>query len=271
VSTATDDQAQLAWEARAGRFAAAAAFGAALLPLIGNLLLGLSLAQDAEGSASLVLGADENAGLVIASGVVNALGALLLAVPLVYLLRAAGARRSETPSVIGPLAIGASALAAAAIVLDAVLLADLAAGFGGAADRSADAATELVTGSAYGTVFQVRLGLAGVLGVVVLLTSLNAMRAGLLSRFMGVMGIAVGVFYVASLFPLGVSPVLIQLFWLVALGLLLTNRWPGGRGPAWERRIADQSAAEADREDGEREGEPERPRPASRKRKRRAR
>lgn len=291
MSTATDDQAQLGWEARAGRFAAVAAFAAALLPLIGNLLLGLSLEQDAEGSAALILGADENAALVIAAGIVGALGALVLPVPLVYLLRAARARRPRTPSTIGPLAIGASVLAAAAIAIDAVLLADLASGFGGAADRSPEAATELVTGSAYATVFQIRLGLSGVLGVAVLLTSLNAMRAGLLSRFMGIMGIAVGVFYVASLIPqVGVSPVLIQLFWLVALGLLLTNRWPGGRGPAWERveaipwptaadraqeqrdervgeaqRIADRSAAESDREGGD---ETERARPASRKKRR---
>jgi hypothetical protein len=58
--------------------------------------------------------------------------------------------------------------------------------------------------------------------------SLNAMRAGLLSRFMGILGIFVGVLLVI---PIGVQ--ILQLFWFAALGLLFLDRWPGGRGPAW--------------------------------------
>jgi hypothetical protein len=33
--------------------------------------------------------------------------------------------------------------------------------------------------------------------------------------------------------PLLPSPV-VQIFWLGAMGVLFMNRWPGGRGPAWE-------------------------------------
>ena len=63
-----------------------------------------------------------------------------------------------------------------------------------------------------------------------MLVSVNAMRAGLLSRFMGILGIIAG--------PLVVIPILpaarfIQLFWIVALGVLFLGRWPNGRGPAW--------------------------------------
>jgi hypothetical protein len=60
--------------------------------------------------------------------------------------------------------------------------------------------------------------------------ALNAMRAGLLSRFMGILGIIVGAMMVLPLLP---SPV-VQIFWLGALGLLFLGRWAGGRGPAWE-------------------------------------
>src|SRR5205823_7093693 len=68
-------------------------------------------------------------------------------------------------------------------------------------------------------------------GLGTVLVSLNAMRAGLLSRFMGVLGIILGVLFVL---PLIASPI-IQLFWLLALGLLFLGNWPGaGRGPAWE-------------------------------------
>jgi hypothetical protein len=67
------------------------------------------------------------------------------------------------------------------------------------------------------------------LGFALVLIGVNAMRAGLLSRVMGILAIVVGVLSVlfqgAGLFA-GV--------WLVALGSLLLNRWPGQRGPAWE-------------------------------------
>jgi hypothetical protein len=64
------------------------------------------------------------------------------------------------------------------------------------------------------------------------LISLNAMRAGLLSKFMGVLGVVVGGLLVLPLLPGGQSTV--QIFWVAALGLLFLDRWPAGRGPAWE-------------------------------------
>ena len=43
------------------------------------------------------------------------------------------------------------------------------------------------------------------------------MRVGLLTRFMGVLGIIVGVLFIV---PLGSSLPIVQAFWLVALGVL---------------------------------------------------
>ena len=58
-------------------------------------------------------------------------------------------------------------------------------------------------------------------------TCLHAMRVGLLTRFMGTLGMALGVSIVlVALFPL--------LLYVVALGLLFVGRLPGGRPPAWE-------------------------------------
>lgn len=76
------------------------------------------------------------------------------------------------------------------------------------------------------------VGLAGLMAIALALViiSLNAMRAGLLSRFMGILGIIAGVLQILPLAPVPV----VQLFWLGALGLLFLGRWPGGRGPAWE-------------------------------------
>jgi hypothetical protein len=65
--------------------------------------------------------------------------------------------------------------------------------------------------------------------------------------------------------PLGVQ--IVQLFWFAALGLLFLDRWPGGRGPAWQTGEAipwpgaQQQREEIERRRAEREGllEPEEP------------
>ena len=59
---------------------------------------------------------------------------------------------------------------------------------------------------------------------------LNAMRIGLLTRFMGVLGIICGALIVLPL----LSPLpIVQTFWLGALAALLAWRWPNGVPPAW--------------------------------------
>ena len=56
------------------------------------------------------------------------------------------------------------------------------------------------------------------------------MRVGLLTRFMGVLGMIVGALFII---PLGSSLPIVQAFWLVALGVLFLGRWPAGMPPAW--------------------------------------
>jgi hypothetical protein len=67
-------------------------------------------------------------------------------------------------------------------------------------------------------------------GLVVVLISLNAMRAGLLTRFMGILGVIVGVLLVL---PIGSPLPVIQAFWFMGLALLISGRWPGGMPGAW--------------------------------------
>jgi hypothetical protein len=59
---------------------------------------------------------------------------------------------------------------------------------------------------------------------------LNAMRVGLLTRFMGILGIIVGILFVVPLAP---GPPIVQSFWLGALAALFAGRWPRGLPPAW--------------------------------------
>ncbi|MEN3281081.1 MAG: hypothetical protein V7607_2221, partial [Solirubrobacteraceae bacterium] len=67
------------------------------------------------------------------------------------------------------------------------------------------------------------------LGFAFVLISLNAMRVGLLTRFMGVLGIIVGVTFVLPLDQQGI----IRVFWLGALGVLFLGRMPSGMPKAW--------------------------------------
>jgi hypothetical protein len=80
---------------------------------------------------------------------------------------------------------------------------------------------------------------------------------------------------------------ILQLFWFAALGMLFLDRWPGGRGPAWQTGEAipwpgaAEQREEIERRRAEREGlieappEPEaeaaEPRPKSRKRRKKQR
>jgi hypothetical protein len=75
------------------------------------------------------------------------------------------------------------------------------------------------------------IGLASLaLGMGWVVICLNAMRLGLLTRFMGVLGVICGALIVLPI----LSPLpIVQTFWLGAMAVLLAGRWPGGAPPAW--------------------------------------
>ncbi|HZL47392.1 MAG TPA: hypothetical protein VFC30_00075 [Solirubrobacteraceae bacterium] len=67
---------------------------------------------------------------------------------------------------------------------------------------------------------------AGMIGAMV-----GVMRVGLLTRWVGVLGIFTGILI---FFPLGGATLeVVPAFWMVAMGLLFAERWPGGDPPAW--------------------------------------
>ena len=61
------------------------------------------------------------------------------------------------------------------------------------------------------------------------LVSLNAMRVGLLTKFMGYLGIIAGILTIIPLVPIPI----VEAYWLLALAYLLSGRWPSGVPPAW--------------------------------------
>ena len=271
---------QLEWEARWAKPAAAAAFTYAVLSLAGNVYVSAGLENRPEpgDEREFMQALDTESGVFVASAVVQAVAVAILALALVYLYGAVKARRPETPTIALYLAVGGPVLLAIASVLSQLDRIDNAEQFLASGARTEERAEDLlVERSALGLGF----GLAGSLsfGFALVLLNVNAMRAGIESRFMGVMGVIVGALPVlASLLPIA-SGGIVQLFWVVALGFLFLGRWPGGRGPAWEtgeaipwpsaadRRL--ESAGHAEPQSEPAVVEPEQPASAKRKKKRR--
>jgi hypothetical protein len=173
---------------------------------------------------------DDHAAAIIGSSVARALGFLAIGVALTYLGHATAARRSQLPRPalylpwVGAVVLAVQALLSAFGTNAAVH--DFLDG-----QRTVDAARDL-TGNGLLVLGSI-LDLAGrlALGGAFVLVCLNAMRAGLLTRFMGVLGIIVGALLVI---PLGSPLPIVQVFWLLALGALILGYWPSGLPPAWE-------------------------------------
>jgi hypothetical protein len=172
------------------------------------------------------------------SAILQAIGVGLLAIPLYYLFRAAEARspnmRGQLVGVViaGPIFLsvasvltGISSLHAADdFVTNSVpkLVGELG------SEHADDLATEALDNASL-RALAAGFGIGGQLGLVVgmVYTVLHAMRTGLLTRFWGSLGMALGV---VSFFP---QLLPFTLLWFVYLGLLISGRLPRGRPPAW--------------------------------------
>jgi hypothetical protein len=278
--------AQLEWERRAGRWAAAAGFLSAVC-LVANTVLvqAVVLQERPTQDRGVLLAIDEYSGAFLASSFVQGLNYLGLGVVLWFLFKVTRYRREELPAwfiwlvYIGPVLF---AVATVLSTLDRLDIAEQFASSGETQGRAGERRAENLLEDR--APVSVALGAAGTLALAfsLVLVSLNAMRAGVLSRFLGIIGIIVGVLYVIPVFG---GPLIVQIFWLGALGAVFLGYWPGGRGEAWEtgtavhwpsaaerRReaLGAQMATEVEDQEGEPEPDEEEPeRPAPRRRKRR--
>ncbi|MEA2359715.1 MAG: hypothetical protein QOI62_2975 [Solirubrobacteraceae bacterium] len=245
-------QETLAWEAEHRKRAAYAAFAAAGLTLIGDIVTGLSraigrhddraltlvdtLRRAAEGQpippgrlSAQAMDLGHNVPGEIAGVVLFCLGTLLLYPVIAFLFRATRARRPQLPQL--ALILGAAGTVAYAVGRTVAEVAQFlrARDFVHAADQTNSAANAALSSSAtlVGQLFWEVGGLALAFGFVMI--ALNAMKVGLLTRFMGVLGAIVGATFVLQLD----QPGILRMFWLGALGLVLLGRWPGGIPPAW--------------------------------------
>jgi MFS family permease len=276
----------LAEEAAGRQRAGFAALGAALLTILGVILTTLgqpsasqfddkivtvvdAMGRSANGQpippgriSAYAVEVGQHPAVPILGAILYGLGSLAIFFAIAYLFRATRARRPGMPQIalilaaVGSVGFGIGrAVAEIARYLGAH-------SFVSAADKTNSAASDALspTATLVGQLIWETSALA--LGFGIAIISLNAMRVGLLTRFMGVLGVIVGV-AVAPILPIDQQGI-IRVFWLAALGMLFLGRLPGGRPKAWatgepepwptQQQLREQRAAmqaEADAAEGE--------------------
>lgn len=308
AETTTEDV--LRWEARQGPRAAVAAVASALL-VIGSGIATAALFNDAPVSGlsdSLARAGkaggvgdlpslrtpyyeyyDDRAASVLLTAVARGLGFVAVAFMLVYLGLAVRNRSAAFRKLWIYVSLAGGLLGAIATIMFTVGTSSQISSFldgPRTVDRAADIgdSSVLITAQLIGIPGTQAIGVASLaLGLGWVVICLNAMRVGLLTRFMGVLGIICGALIVLPI----LSPLpIVQTFWLGAMALLLLGRWPNGVPPAWSTGEAQpwpsqKEVRDARRRGAEPEPEPEpepetragdgRQHPSSRKKKRKRR
>jgi hypothetical protein len=236
---------QLKWEARTSQPTAIFAFGAAVLTLVAfSIQAGWLGGKDIDEQFQIV---HANTGRYLAASALDAVAMLLFGIVLYFLFRAVRSRRPELLSVTLP-------AAAIGVVLYAITRIGGAINFISLSDdfdkykippdvskitnpqKYLEAVSPLEHAKHLArTGFPVVITYVGAFATLLIASAIvlicfNGMRAGLFSRFMGILGVVVAGL---TIFGAGPPPIIFP-FWLGALGVLLLGRWPGGRGPAWD-------------------------------------
>jgi hypothetical protein len=220
--------AELETERRRGRLAAVAAVVGAV-SLYVSVAWSQSVYPDApDNKADKLRYFDRHASDIIGAAAVQTLAMLMLAVVALHLYRATRARRPDEPLVVAVMGVYGPVLLALVTIVAAVAQVKIAGDF---ADRSAQtiaAAENALEDPALLVPRYAGISAALALAFWLVKGSLDAMRVGLLTRFMGILGIALGPAFVLQFGSL-VLPV-----WLIALAALFWGYWPRGLPPAWE-------------------------------------
>jgi hypothetical protein len=244
---------QVAWETERRTRLAVPAFAGGVLYLLSGIitqstlngaptvgiLQGLAPALRGEADPTVSPRAPEvkfishHAGALIAASVLAALAIAVLTLVLLLLIQATRFRRPETwgPARMLVLAggIGLAVISVAHQIVAAIETHKFATG----SDLSNHAVDNALTKGAANLVVDYLSLVAGLsLAVAMIVTMINAMRVGLVTRWMGVVGIISGILI---FLPIGGATLeVVPSFWIVAMGILYIGKWPNGQPPAWE-------------------------------------
>ncbi len=202
---------------------------------------------------------------LIAGSVIKSVALVALTLVLVLLLDAARFRRPETWAYARPLVLVGGFGLAAINIIHQIVGSIRAHSFAVGHDFTSHAVEQALTkgtvnvGSQY---LDLLAALALTAGMIVV--SINAIRVGLLTRWMGVIGIFSGILI---LLPIGGATLeIVPAFWMLGMGMLYLGRWPNGDPPAWQageaRPWPTQAERRAEREDGSSDGKGKKGKPA---------
>jgi hypothetical protein len=290
---------QLAWEARWRPRAGYAAIAAGTLTLVGFLWtaiafkdlprrsfvrsLAQALAPGPIGGQPSLRTAEfqfykDHAFAFVGASVVRGVAYLAFAYAITFVAVAARARRPELPRPVVYIALVGAVLYAVAGMLGGVGWIVAVGNYLDGA-KTVDAASDVANDSLVLTASLIAQLAQLAIAAGLLLVSLNAMRTGLVTRFLGILGMISGALAVLSQFVFA----FLEAFWLVALGLLLLGVGRAGILPAWRTGQAEPwptraelaaarrgAAAPADESDAA-PAPAGRPHPSSKKRKRKRR
>ncbi|HUZ28845.1 MAG TPA: hypothetical protein VMU90_06365 [Solirubrobacteraceae bacterium] len=170
--------------------------------------------------------------LEVAGAVINGLGLVALGLTLNFVGRAAQERRPQMTQAPRLTALAGGAIGAVGGIAYGIAIAIKAHQFVTSAGALSYVQANSLVGGGTLAVLQY-LGLVGslLLAIAFVLVSLNAMRVGLLTRFLGYLGMVAAA---ASLLLIGSAPaLLIEVFWLLAIAYLLSGRWTSGEPESW--------------------------------------
>jgi hypothetical protein len=166
----------------------------------------------------------------IIGAVINGIALGLIAVALNFLYRLTKARQPAAGSYLRVLAIAGGVVTGVLGIAYAIVVHAKAHQFVTQGNQTYLEAKHLTQGVAFTALPTIELAAALALAMAFVLLSLGAMRVGLLTRFMGYLGIFTGVLV---LFPIGSPVPVVEGFWLIALGVLFAGRWPSGMPLSW--------------------------------------
>ena len=230
MTTEVTTEERLAYEARVRNRQTALAAAAGILLMIGVVIqIGGPHVNVSESTLGLIT-EHKRFGRDLLGSIATAISLLCVGWTLLYLWDATRAREpGAKPWFLGWIAVAGGVVEAVSVIVYVVAFGSAASDFVGSGSQTYPEAHTLLTAAPL-IIGQIGnyLGLF-LLAIGFVLISLNAMRAGLLTRFLGYLGIIAGVLTIIPLVPIPI----VEAYWLLALAYLLSGRWPSGVPPAW--------------------------------------
>jgi hypothetical protein len=175
---------------------------------------------------------DHHALGLIAGSVLTAIAVVALTLVLLFIVDATRFRRPTWPAGRPLVLIGGIGVASLNVIHEVILVIE-AHKFTTGGDFTNDAVDKALLTTGSGGIVLGLLGLIAALALAVGMIGvmLGSLRAGLLPRWLSVLGILSGLLFLPFFGTTTLQ--LIPTFWLVATGILLMERWPNGDPPAW--------------------------------------